>query len=74
VSDALELEFYTDSPELPRGSWELNPGPLEEQQDRILNSRAISPASTVHFLNQIFKENILEEICTKIKRYYSDPC
>lgn len=37
--DSLELEFC----ELPRGCWELNPGPLQEQQMLSTTKSSVQP-------------------------------
>ena len=45
---ALELEF-TDSCELPRGCWELNLGPLEEQSVLLTPEPSLQPCFPLVF-------------------------
>ena len=39
--------IVTDSCELPCGCWELNPGPLEEQTERLTSVPSFQPSNTL---------------------------
>jgi hypothetical protein len=54
MTNPQKLELHTGSCELPRGCWELNLGPLEEQ-----NHLTTEPSLQPHSTNILYKGSVL---------------